>query len=117
MSHQQIEQLGEDQKRRFVAQLMQRLRRDFPAQTRPLDDPALRDLIETGTRHAELYGLVTEAHIRVYCGLMLRHGADFDADPTRQWAGDILNDGQLSAREKISRLDGVQAFLDQAPPA
>lgn len=117
MSQKQFEQLGADQKQRFIAQLLVRLRQDFPVQTKPLDDPAMRKLIETGTRHAETYGLYSEGHIRVYCGMMLRHGRDFDADPKLPWAGEILNDDQLAPRDKISRLDGVQVFLDRSPKA
>lgn len=116
MSQKQFEQLGADQKKRFISQLVQRLRRDFPAQTRPLDDPALRELIDTGIRNAEAYGLHSEAHVRVYCSMMLRHGRDFDADPKLPWAGDILNDDALEPRDKVARLDGVQVFLDRAPP-
>lgn len=116
MSQTQFEQLGADQKQRFIAQLMARLRRDFPVQTKPLDDPAMHELIDTGMRHAQTYGLVSEAHIRVYCAMMLRHGRDFDADPKLPWAGDILNDDKLAPRDKISRLDGVQVFLDRSPP-
>ena len=116
MSQKQFEQLGADQKQRFIAQLMERLRLDLPVQTKPLDDQALRELIEDGSRHAETYGLFSEAHVRVYCAMMLRHGRDFDADPKLPWAGDILNDETLAPRDKVARLDGVQVFLDRSPP-
>lgn len=113
LTPEQFERLGTDQKQRFVAGLVQRLRNDFPRQTRARDDAAMNLLIDTGSRNAAVYGLVGEAHIRYYCGMMLRHGENFDADPKLPWAGEILDNDQLGATEKVARLDEVQVFLDR----
>ncbi|WP_418315120.1 hypothetical protein [Piscinibacter sakaiensis] len=113
LTAEQFARIGADQKQAFVDRLIAQLRQDFPQQTSPRDDTAMRQLVDTGSRNAETYGLVGEAHIRFYCGLMLRHGEDFDTDPKQPWAGEILDDDALSATEKVARLDEVQVFLDR----
>lgn len=115
ISAEQIDSLGVGQRERSLRALAARLRTDFPQQTAPLSAPALDELIETGIRNARVYGLVTEGQVRVYCGMMLRHGTDYDADPSLPWAGEILENDRLSPTEKLARLDEVQLFLDRTP--
>jgi hypothetical protein len=107
----QYEQLGKGPKQRFVHGLIDRLRREHPQQTAPMSDAQLVQLVDTAILHGGHYGLRSETHVGYYAGTMLRHGADFDVDPAKPWAGDILDDDGLDPDEKVARLDEVQVFL------
>lgn len=115
ISAEQFESLGTGQRDRSLKTIAARLRQDFPKQTSPLSAPDLQALIELGMKNAAVYGLVTEGQVRFYCGMMLRHGRDFDVDARLPWAGDILEDDRLAPAEKLARLDEVQLFLDRGP--
>ena len=115
ISAEQFDSLGTGQRDRSLKAIAARLRQDFPQQTAPLSEPELQALIELGIKNAAVYGLVTEGQVRVYCGMMLRHGRDFDVDARLPWAGDILEDDRLAPAEKLARLDEVQLFLDRTP--
>lgn len=112
----QIEVFKADQLEQFVREMIERLRQRFPEQMQGRPDEQLRALVEAGREKAQGHGLESRAQIRFFIDLMVIHGTQFDTSPVTSWAGEILGDDQLSAEEKLRRLDEVQAMFDKERP-
>ncbi|MCY1074532.1 hypothetical protein [Archangium lansingense] len=91
--------------RRFTDRLMPHLRRLAPAQTRSLDDAALRAVAEAGLARAAGHGITTEWDLCRFVLHHLRLGSGFETDPRFAWARDILARNDLDGRRKLDRLD------------
>lgn len=89
------------------------LRRGLPAHVQALGEQGTLDAIRAGIDRAGAYGIITREGVSGYVKLMFLFGSDFDTDPSRAWAGQVLNDPSLPDEgERMRRL--VQAAMDFA---
>jgi hypothetical protein len=52
-----------------------------------------------------------EWDIRRYLECSVLYGWDFDQNPETKWAGDILNDPSMDAREKMDKIEQFDANI------
>ena len=89
----------------FKDEAVEQLKCHFPEQYARQGLDKTRDLVEQGIEQAKTYGIDTEPDIVHFLSLMTLFGKDFDQNPKTAWAGQILNDPQLTDGEiKIMRL-------------
>ena len=76
----------------FEQEMLEHLRRELPAHYSGLGEAATREAIRYGIQKARTYGIRTHYGVKAYLKLLFVFGRDFDADPTLEWAGRVLND-------------------------
>jgi hypothetical protein len=90
---------------KFADRMMIHLKKFWPEKCKSLGEKGLRDSIMTGIKNAEKYGIIIEYDVASYIDMMYALCFDFDTNPRTGWAGRILNNRNLPAREKIKKLD------------
>ena len=85
------------------------LRVNHPNATDSLTAVELHEFIDTGVDRAAKHSLTRENEIGVFLELMLLFGVDFDQ--TTAWAAELLQNSDLSAADKLDRL---QEYRDAA---
>jgi hypothetical protein len=92
-------------KKAFEDRMLAHLKKVFPEQTEPLDEPKLRETIQNGTLRAAAYRITSERDVCKYIDLMILYGHDFDKDPNHPWAQSTLqNQAIRNPSDKIERL-------------
>jgi hypothetical protein len=76
-----------------------------------VDSPDLRELIRRGVDKAGSYGIESQVGVVAFIEKMIEWGADFDEDPERTWAGEILRDGMLSPEARMPALERYSKAL------
>lgn len=92
----------------FENKMLHHLSSVFPEQTIDLDDKELLQLIQTGINKSKKYAIEMESDICRYLESSVLHGWDFDENPNTAWAGEILQDQSISAREKMDKIAQVE---------
>ncbi len=87
------------------ADLLSRLRHNYPQKCRFIGEAALNELVEKGRETAQNYSLENDAGIICFTWLMFTLGHGFDRDPLYPWCESILNsediDDPLKRAEKL----------------
>jgi len=110
----QMAVLRQDSLARFKERLMAHLRQEFPQESAPLDEAALRDFVDHGIQRASAYGITAQRDVCLYVDLMILHGRDVDRDPRHPEAARVLASKTLEPRQKLDRL---HADLGAVPAA
>jgi hypothetical protein len=98
----QLEQLGEESRSRFVRHLADYLAENFPEYVEAMSRLELHAWIDAAVRKAEGYGVTTEPECAQCVLLFLPLG--IDADERFEWAGETLRDPELAAIGKVRKL-------------
>ena len=104
-----MEILCDYMRRQFERRMTDHLRARFPSESMAFDEHSLQDLVVSGIRLAQGYGIDIEEDIRRYLEYMMVLSRDFDTSPRTAWAGDILRSSIDSAR-KMAEIDKVYVF-------
>ena len=107
---QQMEVFGDYMRRQFEWRMVHHLRARFPNETMLLDEDSLQDLVVSGIRQAEDYGIDVEEDIRRYLEYMMVLSRDFDTNPHTAWASDILRRGNIDGSRKMDEIDNAYVF-------
>lgn len=97
-----MEAFAKDAKARFETRMVNRLRSNYPAQTRGTADAELRATIRAGVARAATHSVTDESDVERYLDCVIEHGPEFDRT---QWAAPILSNSRLSGSEKMNRID------------
>lgn len=92
---------------RFVERMEKRLRERFPDEMEEIPEKERGRRILGDVERAEGYGIVLEHDVQRFLDCTFLLGADFDRDPERPRAGEILNRRDLDGTEKIALLDDL----------
>jgi hypothetical protein len=106
----QVEALSQAMLRQFEDRMVTHLRAACPEQTQDVSEPELRATIRLGVESAAKYEVTDEVDVRRYLECLVLYGPDFDANPRTPWAGQILNDKELTGTEKMNRIDDYVLF-------
>ncbi|KPA17290.1 hypothetical protein MHK_002495 [Candidatus Magnetomorum sp. HK-1] len=85
----------------FKTRVFKYLRKYFEEQTAQFNDNDLFKIINNGTKKADLYGFIYEAHIVKIIEFMILICDDFDVSQETGWAHPILTNKHLNPNEKI----------------
>ena len=110
----QMAKFDEASLREFEDKMWVMLQRFFPRHCAKFGEEQTRAVVRAGIDVAAEYHIVIEAHVAEFIALMHRAGLEFDVDPAKPWAGEILRDESLSAAEKLNR---ITERLDREAPA
>jgi hypothetical protein len=80
-----------------------------------MSDEERRALVRRGVRKAEQYGITSDAEVATFIEWMVKEGEEFDTDPQRPIAGEILRDGGLPASVKLWTLAERHPWRKPAP--
>lgn len=105
-----MEIFGDNMRRQFERRMTHHLRARFPKETMTLDERSLQDVVVSGIRQAEGYGIDFEEDVRRYLEYMMVLSPDFDADPHTAWAGAILRRDDIDGALKMDHIDNVYVF-------
>lgn len=76
----------------------------WPQKFEELGEEGARLLSQNGTAQANTYGITGERGCLVFVILMFLFGSGFANDPLTPWAGNVLNDRQLSGDKRVRKL-------------
>jgi hypothetical protein len=102
--------------RRFRASLLQHVRTDLPAESKPLSDPDLDSMITQAIERCRPYGVTSERDVALFLDLMLLKGRDFDREPKHRWMAKILQDKDLEGAAKMKAIYQRLAALENRQP-
>jgi hypothetical protein len=90
---------------RFESRMVAHLREFFPELTEAKSEDELRKFVRDEIEVARQFDIEEEGHVAVYvCAMFaLRPEPDTDTEPT--WVKEVLADPELSAAEKVERLE------------
>jgi hypothetical protein len=100
----QMAKFDEASLREFEDKMWVMLQKFFPRHCAKFGEEQTRAIVRAGIEVAAEYDIVIEAHVAEFIALMHRAGLEFDVDPAKPWAGEILRDESLSAAEKLNRI-------------
>lgn len=100
--------------RRFEGDMIAHWHRFFPAYLRGLDEETMRAAIAHGVERAAAHGLIAEQDACLYLDVMLLFGRDFDRDPRRGWAAQILAEARLAKPRLKARVLFEEAMSRRA---
>ena len=101
----QMDQMGDEEYRKFEQKMIAHLNEFFPDECKELGEEEVRKAIAYGVNRAASYGIEIERDVCNYIDLMFAIGKDYDTDPEEPWAGQILNDGSFDTpTEKVNTL-------------
>ncbi|MEZ4391807.1 MAG: hypothetical protein R3A48_11975 [Polyangiales bacterium] len=106
--------LQRDARRRAMLRLRDHLHLACPARAAAMPQAQLLREVEEGVAQAARYGFEAESDLRVFLECRLELGVDFDTRPDCAWAGEILRDDTLFARDKADLLADRHMLLDPA---
>ena len=109
----QMAKFDEASLREFEDKMWVMLQKFFPRHCAKFGEEQTRAIVRAGIEVAAEYDIVIEAHVAEFIALMHRAGLEFDVDPAKPWAGEILRDENLSAAEKLNR---IAERLDRETP-
>ena len=95
---------------RFIAQMIEHIRSEFPEKADSRTEDELVDLIRDGVNNAAAYDIAAESDIEEFIDCMIRYGIDFDTSGDTEWAGKILNDPAILGFEKMDRISDYETF-------
>jgi hypothetical protein len=75
----------------------------------------LRAMVHRGVSKAEQYGLITEQGAATFLELMVEEGENFEDDPARPVAREILTDSDLPEPFKLDMLTRTRPWSPPAP--
>ena len=107
----QIEVLSEYMHARFITRMLAHLKATFAVYTQGTSEPDLRRLILSTIDTAARYDITNEDDVQRYLERAVCYGADFDTNPKTSWAGQILQEKDLTGTEKMDRIDHYELFL------
>ncbi|MFN7935040.1 MAG: hypothetical protein U0R19_17050 [Bryobacteraceae bacterium] len=90
----------------LAARLLAGIERLYPGQA----CAALSPHIEAAIAAARACGIVSEEHLLHYLEFVLHYGPGFPDAQSTPWACEILRQTDLTAEEKLRRLDGYELF-------
>jgi hypothetical protein len=102
----QMEPLGEVKRNSFAEAMLEDLHKLFPMEFAAAGDARMEALVQYGCTRPQRYGIRNQSDIRRYIELMVRLGREFDTDPQRPWASQILG-RRLPPAEKLDRLEAA----------
>jgi hypothetical protein len=76
----------------FLDEMVAHFVRSLPERCRALGAVGLRDALRHGVGRGEVYGIVEEAEVHVYLGMVLDCGRRFDEE--QPWARGVLKDAR-----------------------
>ena len=97
----QTEVFRQEAEDRFIVETTAELRAENPAETLPLADSELHELVSYTVIVCASYGIESEACVCAYAHLALLLGRDFDQEPEFAWAREILDDDDFSEEQKV----------------
>ena len=111
----QMEAMSESFNDDYINRIIPSLKKDCPEQCSVLGDDELRKIARYGLDHSKLYGITTETNVYCYIEMMILFGKNFDVDPDKSWASEILNNNEfIDEDEKTDFLcDAASEHLDK----
>ncbi len=94
----------------LVSRMGDHLRAVFPDEWGPAAEPTLRRFILAQSSRAAIYGVDSEEDLGLYLEFATVHGHDFDTNPRKAWASEILRSRFLNGSEKMDRLEDYEIF-------
>ena len=92
------------QRRSFEDRVYAHLRKFFPEETEEIPEERLREIIREETATAEHFQIENERDVANYISAIFALRPDPDVDPEPTWVKEVLADPDLSASEKVKRL-------------
>lgn len=109
----QMQAFGEQARRRFVEEEVQRVRAQRGERAEGVSDAAIERFVEQAIARAATWGLVGVTDVQRFVDLSLRLGPAFEDDPRHQPLRRQLEARELSGKVRLDRID---ALLPPAPP-
>lgn len=106
----QMKALSEYTLRQFESRMVIHLRANFSEQTKSLSAAELQTTVHLGVGNAAHYNVTAEDDVRRYLEYVVMYGVDFDTNPRRAWAHEILRTQELRGGEKMDRIDEYDLF-------
>jgi hypothetical protein len=106
----QMEVLSKSKFKQFEDRMVTHLHLTFPDMTKDISDEGLRAFIRIGVDKAEKYGVLVEIDIMQFVEFMMKWGRDFDLDPSRSQAQQILKNQNLDGHAKMDQLIEFDLF-------
>jgi hypothetical protein len=88
----------------FEDRLVIHVRDRFPAECDALGEDGVRDRIRDGIDRAARYDIVAERDVCRFIRFMFGIRPDFDTSGKTRWAGEILNDLESPASDRLDRI-------------
>lgn len=86
------------------------LREHYPQESALLDDEKLAEWVHEGLSRAAGAGLESRYDLRRFLELSIKHRGFPGDTPALEWAHRILQQAELSATERMDRIDAAEAF-------
>ena len=97
---------------KYVSELMDYAKRNFPDYTTDQSDDALRNLVHQAIAKGKLYGFVSQRNVFLLLNVMLSHGANFDFGEKGKWARKVLTDNTIYSPDyRIKELVKVSNYV------
>jgi len=91
----------------FVNKLMRHMKTTHPEKVWNMQEEELHQRIEKIIKQARGYGIETERDVAALADLSFELGDEFELEPERFWAREILTSQEISEHEKIVRLEKI----------
>jgi len=98
----------------FENAMVQRLREDFPEETRTTNDETLRAFVVAQIGKADSYGITYESDVEAYLVRSLWYGEDWDT--SLDWVASILNDPIWSGSDKMFQICQHEQPVEEQGP-
>lgn len=102
--NEQKEALAQQVEQSFEDRVVAHLQKCFPDACRALGPAEVRESVRRGITRAAGYGVKVEYDVVRFIDLMYTLCQDFDTNRQTPWAGEILNEPDLSPRARMDKL-------------
>lgn len=100
----QMARFAEGGEQRFVKDAVEHVRRFFPEESAGQDDGAVHATVRDALLLARWYGIETQYDLLRFINHIYILGERFDVHPDFPWAGGILNQREIPARQRMDAL-------------
>ncbi len=107
----QLDVLSQYMLKQFYDETEKHLKKRYPEQTKEMSDEQLRELIVEGVEEAEGYDITDENDVKRYLEYLIEYGRDFGKSSETIWAGQFLNNKDLTGTEKMNEIDDYDLFV------
>lgn len=104
MSDAHMQSFSGQQQDRFTNEMLDYLKKYYPAKMTTLGEAAARQQITTGITKAKSYHILLEEDVARYIQFMFAMAPDFDDSKQTPWARPILSDHRLLATAKLDQI-------------
>lgn len=111
IQNKQLDAMRNDMFKRSCRKLEVHLQQRYPEQTKQMDYVKLQELVSVGVGEAKKYQMTDNNDVKRFLEYQLEYGRHFGFTVETQWAGQFLNNQNLTGTAKLDEIDNHRLFV------